>query len=220
VGGALWAGADHPPSEADAQKRRSGQPSRTQVWRATVALALARTVASSDLVSVDEAGATCARTRLSARAPRGGRAIGSVPRTHGTPTTLISALAPDGIPAALTRPGAIDTLAFRAVVEKVLAPTLHPGPVVVIDNRSVHHDPLIEELIDARDCLVVFLPSYPPDLSPIEQVFAKITASLRTVGARTWGALDQAIVEAIASVTLEDIRGFFRHAGYSLSVQT
>ncbi len=212
--------ADHPPPEADAQKKTLRAAEQDAALRATFALDLALNVDPSDLVFVDEAGATCALTRLYARAPRGERAIGSVPRNHGTPTTLIGALAPDGLPAALTLPGAVDKLAFRAFVEKVLVPTLRPGQVVVVDNLSVHHDPVIEALIDAHDCLVVFLPAYSPDLNPIEQAFAKIKAYLRAVGARSQEALDQAIAEAIALVTTEDIRGFFRHAGYPLPVQT
>jgi transposase len=211
---------DHPPLKADPKKKTLRAAEQDEALRATFALDLTLNVDPTDLVFVDEAGATCALTRLYARAPQGERAIGYVPRNHGTPTTLIGALAPDGIPAALTLPGAVDKLAFRAFVREVLAPTLRPGQVVVVDNLSVHHDPTIEALVEERDCLVVFLPAYSPDLNPIEQVFAKIKAYLRTIGARTPEALDQAIAEALALVTLEDIRGFFRHAGYPLPVQT
>jgi len=188
--------------------------------RATFALDLALNLDPADLVSVDEAGTTCALTRLYARAPQGERAIGQVPRNHGTPTTLISALAPDGIQAALSLPGAVDKLAFRAFVQQVLAPTLRPGQVVATDNLSVHHDPVIQAAIEARDCLLIFLPAYSPDFAPIEQAFAKIKAYLRKVGARTQEALDRAIAEAIALITPADARGFFRHAGYLLPVQT
>lgn len=188
--------------------------------RATFALDIALNLDPTDLVSVDEAGVHRALTRLYARAPRGERAIGKAPRNHGTPTTLIGALAPNGIQAALTLPGAVDKFAFRVFVQQVLAPTLRPGQVVATDNLSAHHDPHVRAAIEARDCVLIFVPAYSPDFAPIEQAFAKIKAYLRKIGARTQETLDQAITEALELITPQDARGFFRHAGYPLPVQT
>ena len=210
----------HPAPAVDAKKKTLTAAERDEALRATFALDIALNLDPADFVSVDEASTSLALTRLYARAPRGDRAIGSVPRNHGTPTTLVAALNPDGIQAAMTLPGALDKLAFRTFVREILCPTLRPGQVVGTDNLSIHHDPEIAALIEARECLLIHLPSYSPDFAPIEQAFAKIKGHLRKVAARTQEALDQAITDALDSITPEDACGFFKHAGSLLPVQT
>jgi transposase len=61
---------------------------------------------------------------------------------------------------------------------------------------------------------LVFLPSYSPDLNPIEEAFSKIKHLVRKVGARTREALVEAMDRALAAVTTEDVAGWFAHAGY------
>ena len=102
-------------------------------WRAAV-----QQVAAGRLVFVDESGSHTSLTPLYAWAPKGERAVGSVPRNRGQNTTILGALAPHGVQAAMTLPGAADTLAFEAFVERVLVPTLEPGQIVVMDNLSIH----------------------------------------------------------------------------------
>lgn len=60
----------------------------------------------------------------------------------------------------------------------------------------------------------MFLPSYSPDLNPIEEAFSKIKSIVRKAAARARGALDDAIGEALGAVTLEDVAGWFSHCGY------
>ena len=60
----------------------------------------------------------------------------------------------------------------------------------------------------------MFLPSYSPDLNPIEEAFSKIEALVRKEGARTPEALVEAIGRALAALTPEDAAGWFAHAGY------
>ncbi|MBO0792075.1 MAG: transposase [Ktedonobacteraceae bacterium] len=68
--------------------------------------------------------------------------------------------------------------------------------------------------IEARGCQLLFLPSYSPDLSPIEEAFSKLKALLRRVGARTPEALQEAIGQALLTVTAQDALGWFTHCGY------
>lgn len=188
--------------------------------RATFALDLALNLDPSDLVSVDETSTNLTLTRLYARSPQGQRAIGTVPRNHGSPTSVIAALAPEGIQAAFSLVGAVDKCAFRVFVTEVLCPTLRPGQVVALDNLSVHHDPEVRQAIEARDCLLIHLPAYSPDFAPIEPAFSKVKAKLRQIGARTQDALDTAIGTALNTISPEDAHGFFKHSGYLLPVQT
>ena len=110
---------------------------------------------------------------------------------------------------------------FEAYVERVLCPVLCPGQIVVMDNLSAHKGERVRELIEARGCEVLYLPPYSsPDLNPIEEAFAKIKGVLRKAEARNREALIEAIGRAISAVTSQDVRGFFEHCGYGVSVQS
>jgi transposase len=170
------------------------------------------------LVFVDESGFNTSMTRLRARAPKGKRAYGKVPRNRGKNTALIAAITLEGAEGAMgesmTVEGATDALVFEAYVEHFLAPTLEKGQVVVLDGLGAHRTEKVRELVEGRGADLVFLPSYSPELSPIEEAFSKIKALVRKEGARVRGALVEAIGRALAAVTTEDAAGWFAHAGY------
>jgi transposase len=171
------------------------------------------------LVFVDESGFNTSMARLRARAPKGKRAYGGkVPRNRGKNTTLIAAITLKGAMShPMTLEGATDALAFEAYVEHFLAPSLREGQVVVLDGLGAHRTDRVRELIEGRGAAyVVFLPSYSPDLNPIEEAFSKIKQLVRKAGARTREALVQTIGLALAAVTQEDAAGWFAHAGYRL----
>jgi transposase len=167
------------------------------------------------LVFVDESGFHTSMTRLRARAPRGKRAYGKVPRNRGKNTTLIASITLEGaMGESMTLEGATDAEAFEAYVEPFLAPSVCEGQVVVLDGLGAHRTEKVRELVEARGADLVFLPSYSPDLNPIEESFSKIKALVRKVGARVREALGEAIGRALAAVTPEDAAGWFAHAGY------
>jgi transposase len=167
------------------------------------------------LVFVDESGFNTSMTRLRARAPKGKRAYGKVPRNRGKNATLIAAITLEGaMGESMTIEGATDALAFEAYVEHFLAPSLEEGQVVVLDGLGAHRTEKVRELVEARGAQLLFLPSYSPDLNPIEEAFSKIKTVVRKVGARTRQALVEAIERALRAVTPEDATGWFAHAGY------
>lgn len=153
-------------------------------------------------------------TPLYAYAPRGHRAIGTVPRNYGATMTLIAALSLQGIGEALMLDGAADAAAFEVYVEQLLAPSLKPGQIVILDNLSIHLGPRVRQAIEAKGCRLLFLPAYSPDFSPIEEAFSKLKAVLRRMGARTREALQEAIAQALTLITAQDARGWFLHCGY------
>jgi len=154
-------------------------------------------------------------TRLRARAPRGKRAYGKVPRNRGRNTTLIASITLEGgMGESVAIEGATDAEAFEAYVERFLAPRLEEGQVVVLDRLGAHRTGRVRELIEARGAELLFLPAYSPDLNPIEEAFSKIKQLVRKAGARTREALIEAIARALAAVTPEDAAGWFGHAGY------
>lgn len=145
---------------------------------------------------IDESGVNLAMTRLYGRAPRGERVLDAVPRNHGPNVTMVGALGMQGMTAVMTVEGATDAHVFLAYIEHVLAPTLQPGDIVVMDNLRVHTVADVPSAIRARGAHVLYLPPYSPDLSPIEPCWSKLKTSLRKAKARTREALDTAMTEA------------------------
>lgn len=167
------------------------------------------------LVFIDESGFHISMTRLRARAPRGERAYGKVPRNRGKNQTLIASITIEGgIGEALSIKGATDAKLFETYVEEFLAPTLKVGQVVVLDGLGAHRTNRVRELIQERGAELLFLPSYSPELNPIEEAFSKIKNIVRKAGVRTREALDEVMGEALSAVTLEDVAGWFSHCGY------
>ncbi|MGR7027699.1 IS630 family transposase [Geodermatophilus sp. URMC 62] len=169
------------------------------------------TTDAARLVFVDECGTHISMTRRRARAPRGTRAVGAVPRNRGPVTTLITGLALSGMSPAMTVEGGTTAAVFAAYLQQVLLPALRPGQVVVVDNVGAHKPERMRALVEAAGCRLVFL----PDFSPVEEAFSKIKALVKAAGARTRAALDAAIAVALAAVTATDAAGWFAHAGYS-----
>ena len=159
-------------------------------------------------------------TRLRARAPRGVRAVGRVPRNRDPRLSLVAALTPAGAGAAMTVPGAVDAAAFVAYLRQGLVPTLRPGQVVVMDNLSVHKGAEVRRAIEGAGCRLLFLPPYSPDFAPIELAFSKLKAHLRGTSARTRTALERAVGEALARITPADAQGWFRHCGFRPAAQS
>jgi transposase len=126
-------------------------------------------------------------------------------------------MGPEGMGPSLAVVGSTTKVVFEAYVEEVLAPSLRPGQVVMMDNLGAHRGERVRELVEARGCELLFLPPYSsPDFSPIEEAFSKIKALLRKVEARTGGDLVGAIGRALWAVTNQDSKGFFGHCGYPL----
>jgi transposase len=171
------------------------------------------------LVVLDECGSHIGLTPLYARSPKGVRAYGQVPRNRGKNTTLIAALGWSGVGEALILEGSVTTAIFEQYVEQILTPSLSAGQIVLMDNLAAHKSARVKEVIEARGCQLLFLPSYSPDYSPIEEMFSKVKTVLRRVGARTREALQEALGEALHTVTAQDAQGWFRHADLLPSVE-
>jgi transposase len=178
-------------------------------WRAEVSR-----LSASHLVFVDECGSNIALTPIYARAPKGQRARGRVPRNRGKNTTLIASLSFEGMGAAMILEGSANAAAFEIYVEQLLAPSLQAGHIVVMDNLRAHKGERVRQAIEAKGCQVLFLPGYSPDFSPIEETFSKLKTNVRRTGARTREALEEAICQALLTVTAQDARGWFGHCGY------
>lgn len=155
-------------------------------------------------------------TRRYGRAWHGARVHDAVPKNFGRNVTILGALSCQGLDAVMTVDGATDTTVFQAYVTQVLAPTLAPDDIVIMDNLSVHKVAGINEAIEATGATLLYLPPYSPDFSPIENCWSKLKAMLRKIKARTRDALDDALKQSIEAITEADASGWFKHCGYTL----
>jgi transposase len=153
-------------------------------------------------------------TRRMGRAECGERLVSAVPQGHWHTTTFIAGLRHDRLVAPGVFDGAINGEMFLAYVEQVLAPTLQTGDIVILDNLRAHKVAGVRQAIEAAGASLRYLPSYSPDLNPIEQAFAKLKALLRAKALPTVQALWKALGTLLDCVTPAECRAFLRHAGY------
>ena len=166
-------------------------------------------------VFIDESGFDTKMTRRCGRAARGTPCVGAVPHGHWRNNTFIAGLRRDRIDAPMLIEGAMDGDAFCAWVEQMLAPTLSAGDIVICDNLSVHKNAQARRAIEARGAELRFLPAYSPDLNPIEMVFVKLKALVRSAAARCADGLCAAIASALFAFTPNECTRYLRHAGYA-----
>ena len=152
-------------------------------------------------------------------ARRGQRAYFEVPRNWGANISLVSSMSLEGMGSSLAVEGPTTREVFEAYVDRVLAPELSSGQVVVMDNLSSHKGSRVSELIEAAGCELIYLPPYSPDLNPIEEAFSKVKGILRRAEARSREALIEAMGTALSAVSPRDARGFLEHRGYCLLAQ-
>ena len=162
-------------------------------------------MAPDRLVFLDESAVLTSMARRYGRSPRGQRAFAKVPFGTWKRLSVLSALGIEGVLATMSIEAATDGDTFAAYLEAV----------PVMDNLRPHKTPEVQAVLDGSGFPYRYLPSYSPDLSPIEPAWAKMKAYLRRVAARTVEALQQALAPALDSVTAQDAAAFFRHCGYA-----
>ena len=163
---------------------------------------------------IDETGASTKMARRCGRALRGERCRAPVPHGHWKTTTFVGALRLEGMTAPMVLDGAMHGVAFLAYVEQVLAPTLTPGDIVVMDNLPAHKPAAVRRAVEAAGAELRFLPPYSPDFNPIEMAFSKLKAFLKKTAARNKDDLWDAIARGIDTFTPAECQNYFAAAGY------
>jgi transposase len=176
------------------------------------------------LVFIDETSVASNITRLYGRAPRGERLVHKVLYGNWKTTTFIAALRHDRVTAPFVLEGAMNGETFRAYVEQILAPTLKSGDIVFMDNVPVHKVAGVQEAIERRGTILVYLPAYSPDFNPIEQVFAKLKAVLRKIAAYalkgtaySMKRLCQTIAACLDEISRAECAAYLANSGYGQS---
>lgn len=163
---------------------------------------------------VDETWTATNMARGYGRCRRGARLRMGFPHGHRKTSTLVAGLRLSGMVAPMVLDGPINGDWFEAYVRHVLAPTLKPGDIVVMDNLSSHKRAAARALIEAAGAELRFLPPYSPDLNPIEMAFSKLKALLRRAAERTVENLWDAIGRLVDFITPAESANFFIAAGY------
>ena len=154
-------------------------------------------------------------TRTHGRCARGRRLIAKAPHGHWRTLTFLAALRADRIEAPCVIDGPVNGQSFAAYVEQILAPTLSPGDIVVMDNLGSHKGQAVRTAIRRAGAKLFFLPPYSPDLNPIEQVFAKLKTLLRKADERTVEATWRRIGDLLDRFTPAECANYLRNAGYA-----
>ena len=168
------------------------------------------------LVFLDETGGWLDMPRVHARCVGGARIYDTAAKKRKGTVSLLAALTRRGMEhrACLVHEGSVDSKAFIAYVEHALCPVLGPGQTVIMDNFTIHHNQRVRQLIEARKCRLFYLPTYSPDLNPIENLFAKVKACIRKLTPDTVHDLIKAFEGAVLSVSPTDATNAFKHCGY------
>ena len=154
--------------------------------------------------------------RLYGRAQRGERVVDYAPHGHWNTTTLVAAITWESVIAPMVLDGPMDRLSFEAYVEQALLPALPASSIVVMDNLSAHKSKTTRLRFENAGIQLCYQPPYSPDFNPIELMWSKVKASLRSAKARTQEQLYRAITQALAQITSSDIQGFFRHCNVGI----
>ena len=172
------------------------------------------------LVFIDETWAKTNMTRTRGWCLKGMPLKAKVPHGHWKTMTFLAALRHDRIAAPCVFDGPINGERFLAWLRQALVPTLRPGDIVIMDNLSSHKSPAIRKAIRDAGAWLFFLPPYspdlnPPDLNPIEQVFAKLKTPLRKADERTVEATWRRIGKLLDHFTPQECANYIRYSGYA-----
>lgn len=146
-----------------------------------------------------------------ARSEKGTRAKCENSITPGARVSTVGALGIDGLVAEMCYEGTMTALVFRAFVENVLVPVLHYHSIIILDNAKVHYDQDAIAMIETIGASVIYLPTYSPELNPIENIWSKVKCYLRKVTILDTEQLYQAIADALKTITPSDARNCFQH---------
>lgn len=166
------------------------------------------------LVFLDETAVKTNLTRLRGWAEKGERLVEAIPGGRWNTNTLVHAVALDGTRAAMVLDGPLDSVCFTGFCEQLLAPTLHAGDLVVLDNLSSHKCASAIAAVESVGAKMIFLPPYSPDLNPIENIFSKVKQLLRGYRPRSWDSIVSAVKDVLTQITFDDLEETFRHCGY------
>ncbi len=171
------------------------------------------------MVFVDECGFALNLHRLYGWAPKGERCVEAVPFNRGKNRSVLGAYGwpgpqnATGLWALEQRLGAYSTQSFEAFVAQTVLPQLPAGSVLILDNARIHHGPGLQELVEAAQCRLLYLPPYAPDFSPLELLWSWLKDQVRQQVPRTDERRQHVIEHTARRVPPEAAKGWFQKCG-------
>jgi transposase len=164
------------------------------------------------LVFIDESYCQTGMRREFAWAPRGARARGTRPNKNWKTVSILGAIRCGQKPRLMTHPGSVNGPVFRRFVRDRLVPMLRRGDLVIMDNLNMHKSLATRRLIEAAGAVPIYLPTYSPELNPIELLWAHLKRQLRKLALDSVALLRSAVRRLRYRVPLTHIDGWYRHA--------
>jgi transposase len=164
------------------------------------------------LVFIDESFCKTGMRREYGWSPRGTRSFGKMPVRSWKTVSLVGAIRLGERPRLMTHHGSVNGRVFIRFVQRYLVPTLRHGDVVIMDNLNIHKMKRVRQLIEASGAIAVYLPTYSPELNPIELWWSDLKRRLRTLSIDVKAELRRAARRERARLALSKIENWFRHA--------
>lgn len=122
-------------------------------------------------------------TTLYGWSAKGMRAYGEVEGFRTERRSIIAGHTPGSktLIAPMEYSGFTNNMLFNGWLEDYLLPNLRKGQYVILDNASFHKSPRVREIIEKAGCYLLYLPTYSPDLNPIEHCWANFKNCLRKI---------------------------------------
>lgn len=194
-------------AEQDSERIRA----QRKLWQQDV-----KQIDPARLVFLDESGVTTEMTKRYGRALGGARLNEGVPAGHWRTLTVLGAVGVSGWVAIMTIEAPTDGDVFLAYLDHVLCPQLQPDQIVVMDNLAAHKVDGVAERIRQTGASLLYLPPYSPDFNPIEKCWAQVKQRLRVLKARSLPALQEALADALGTLSPDHTAAYFHHCGYGL----
>jgi transposase len=166
------------------------------------------------LVFIDETWIKTDMAPIRGWGPKGERLAGYAPDSRWRTFTFLAALRLEALTAPCVIDGPLNGELFRLYVETLLLPTLRAGDIVILDNLGSHRGHAVRDAIRSVGATLAFLPSYSPDLNPIEQAFSKIKHWMRMAQERTLDAISERLGSVVTAITESECRNYISNAGY------
>lgn len=161
---------------------------------------------------IDETGSCLNMTPHYGRSLQGERVYDEKPTDPGVRVNTVAILSKEGVKASYTYTGSLTAEVFILYLDTFVLPLLDKEQTLIMDRHPVHRAESVQNYLKKNNINFLYIPSYSPELNPIEEAFSKIKQYIKKQKARTLDEILNVLKKAFSIITMEDIKGYFEHA--------